>query len=596
MKTTRFTSEHFLFALAVLLGLGIRLVNLGKIPLSDFEAKWALQALSVARGESLTIGSQPGYVLLSGLLFWLFHSSNFLARLLPALAGSALILAPLFFRPRLGRTPALILAFGLALDPGLVSISRLAGGPMLAAGCAVLAAGFAYRRRPIATGVFAGLALLSGASLWTGLLGAGLTILLLRWRKQNPEFSDSTDSLLKPKNPFWQPDLKLGIASAAITIFLVGSLFFRYPQGLGAWLLSIPEFLKGWVSPSDVPALRLAASLLVYQPLAVFFGLICVGHVLIFPAQNHLPKPLVYGLFLWLVISLLIPIIDPGRSMSDLVWSLLPLWTLASLELAYLIKPGDNRLVSFGHAALTFILLCVVWLIFSAVAEYSGGIPETLQMAQLVGSIVLLVVAAYLISLGWGWEAARPGLAWGSIAFLGLYILSATWGVSQYSVGGEKFNRQELWYPTPWAGNADLLTSALGDLSLWHTNNRNAIDIRLAVDAPSMVWVLRDYPNIKMASIQTPALDLENKPAEELPSIIITYSLDRDLNLSAPYRGQDFAWQTYPDWDSALPPSFLSWLVHRHAPSQSYQVILWARADLFPGGSLTSNDTGQISP
>jgi hypothetical protein len=596
MKPTRITSEHLLFALAILLGLGLRLINLEQAPLSDYEAKWALQALSVAHGESFTIGSQPGYVLLSGLLFWLFNSNNFLARLLPALAGSALILAPLFFRPRLGRTAALILAFGLALDPGLVSISRLAGGPMLAAGCAVLAAGFAFRRRPIFVGVFAGLALLSGASLWTGLLGIGLTLLFLRWRKQNPENPDSTDSDLKPETSFWQPDLKLGITAAVITIFLIGSLFFRYPQGLGAWLLSITEFLKGWVSPSDVPALRLAASLLFYQPLAVIFGLICVGHVLIFPAQNHLNKPLVYGLFLWLVISLLIPMINIGRSMSDLVWTLLPLWTLASLELAVLVTPDNNRLVALGHAALTFILLCILWLIFSAVTEYNGGIPNNLQIAQLVGDISLLVVAAFLINLGWGWETARPGLAWGSAAFLGLYMLSATWGISQYSAGGKKLIRQELWYPAPLAGNVDLLTSALADLSLWHTNNRNAIDIRLAVDAPSMVWALRDYPNIKTASTQTPVLDLANTPPEELPSIIITYTLDRDLNLSAPYRGQDFSWQVNPAWDGILPPSFLLWLVHRQGPTESYQVILWARADLFPGGLLSSDATDQTSP
>jgi hypothetical protein len=596
MKTTRFTSEHLLFALAFVIGLSFRLINLGQAPLSDFEAKWALQALSIARGESLTIGSQPGYVLLSGFLFWLFHSSNFLARLLPALAGAALILAPLFFRPRLGRTAALILAFGLALDPGLVSISRLAGGPMLAAGCAVLAAGFAFRRRPILAGVFAGLAFLCGASLWTGLLGIGLTLLILRWRKQNPRFSDSTDSILKPDTQQWSLEIKKGLAALAVTIFLVGSLFFRYPQGLGAWLLSIPEFIKGWGAPSGIPALRLAASLLVYQPLAVVFGLICVGFVLIFPSQDRLDKPLVYSLALWLVISLLIPMIDNGRSMGDLVWSLLPLWTLASLELALLVTPGENQLVSFGHAALTFILLCVTWLILSAVALYSGGIPDNLHIAQLVGSVALLVVAAYLISLGWGWEAARLGLGWGSTVFLGLFMLSATWGVSQYSAGGKKFIRQDLWYPTPWTGNADLLTSALDNLSLWHTNHRNTVDIRLAVDSPSMLWILRDYPNVTMASIQTPVLDLENLPPEELPSIIITYTLDRDLNLSAAYRGQDFAWQVYPGWDGIMPPAFLSWLVHRQAPQESFQVVLWARADLFPGGMLTSNEAEQTSP
>jgi hypothetical protein len=595
MKPTRFTSEHLLFALALLLGLGLRLVNLGQAPLSDYEAKWALQALSVARGESLTIGSQPGYIFLSGLLFWLFDSSNFLARLLPALAGSALALTPLFFRPRLGRAATLILAFGLALDPGLVSLSRLAGGPILAVGCTVLAAGFAFARRPILAGVFAGLALLSGAAVWMGLLGIGLTLFLLRWRGQNQKTSDSSSGLLEAETPAWRPLLMQGLAAVAVTIFLVGSLFFRYPQGLGAWLLSVPEFVKGWVTPSGVPALRLAASLLVYQPLAVIFGLICVGHALMSPSQDPLHKPLVFGLFLWLIVSLLLPMIHNGRSMDDLVWSLLPLWTLAALELSYLIAPGENKWASFGQAALTFILLCVVWLSFSAVVRL-GAYPDMLQVAQLVGAISLLVVSAYLISLGWGWEAVRPGMVWGSAAFLVLYMLSATWGVSQYSAGGKKLTRQEFWYPAPLTGNADIFISALDDLSLWHTNQRNAIDIRLAVDAPSMLWALRNYPNVKTASTQTPVLDLANLPPEALPSIIITYPLDSDLNLSAVYRGQDFSWQVYPAWDTVLPPSFPLWLTQRKAPEQSVQVILWARADLFPGGTLTSNEAEQTSP
>ncbi len=596
MKPPRLTSEHFLFALAFLLGLGLRLVNLGQAPLSDFEATWALQALSVARGQSFAIGSQPGYVLLSGLLFWLFDSSNFLARALPALAGSALILTPILFRPRLGRAAAIILAFGLALDPGLVSISRLVGSPMLAVGCVVLAAGFAYRRRPILAGIFTGLALLSGAALWMGLLGIGLTLLILRWRKQIPDSPDSTGFFLESEHSTWRSFLQQGLIALVITICLVGSLFFRYPQGLGAWLLSIPDFLKGWVTPSGVPALRLAASLLVYQPLAVILGVICIGHILFFPSQNPLQRSLVYGLILWFILSLLVSLIYAGRSMGDLVWTLLPLWTLASLELAYLVTPGDNPFVSLGQAALAFILLSIAWLLFSAVAKVSGGYLDWLPIAQLAGSLSLLVLAAYLISLGWGWQVSRSGLAWGSAVFLGLYMLSATWGVSQYSAGGKNFFRKELWYPTPLTGDADLFLSVLGDLSQWHTNDRNTIDVRLAVDAPSMLWVVRDYPNVEIGSTQTPVSDLANLPPEELPSIIITYPLDSDLNLSVAYRGQDFAWQVYPAWDGAMPPTFLSWLVFRQAPQESVQVILWAKADLFPGSSVESEEIDQSSP
>lgn len=596
MKLSRLTSEHLLITLGFLLGVGFRLINLGVAPLSDYEAHWALQALNVAHGEILGIGSQPGYIMLSGLLFWLFGSSNFLARLVPAMAGSALILSPLFFRPRLKRYPALILVFGLALDPGLVSLSRLAGGPMLAACCVILAAGFAYRRRAIFTGVFAGLALLSGTALWMGLLGIGLTLLILGWRKQPPQtdesFTSPPGSILSERQAF----LRQGGVALVITIILVSSLFFRYPQGLGAWLLSIPEFIREWTSPSGIPALRLAAGLLIYQPLAVVFGLICIVHIWIFPSQTHHDRPLVSGLALWVILSLVAALSYAGRNMGDLVWTLIPLWALAALELGYLLSPGENLLINLGEAVLAFILLCIAWLMFATIAKAGGGNLDWLHLAQLAGSLSLLAMAVYLFSLGWGWQAGRCGLAWGSTVFLSLYMLSAAWGVSQYSAGGKYLSRQELWYTAPITGDADLFLSALGDLSLWHTNQRNSIDVRLAVDAPSMKWLLRDYANLELSPPETPASDISHLPSEELPSIIITYPMESDLNLSAAYRGQDFAWQIYPAWDGILPTPFLPWLIFRHAPQESVQVILWARADIFPGGTFQPEETIPETP
>ncbi|MBN1538462.1 MAG: hypothetical protein JW908_17130 [Anaerolineales bacterium] len=593
MKTNRLTTEHLLFALALLLGLGLRLLNLGQAPLSDSESAWALQALSVAQGGNLSIGSQPGYVFLTGALFWLFNDSNTIARLLPALAGSVLILTPLFFRPYLGRGAAVILAFGLALDPGLAAISRQAGSPIVAASCAVIAAGFIFQRRARPGGFFAGLALLCGVALWMGLLGVGLTLIILRWRKSLPNLDDIAEKKNDPAPFDWRASLKQGAITLAITLFLVGSLFFSCPQGLGAWLLSIPDFLKGWVTPSGMPALRLAAGLAVYQPIALIFGLVCIVHFLI---KNHISKPLVKSLILWFALSFLISFSYAGRSMGDLVWSLLPLWTLASLELAYLFTPGENPWISIGQAALTFVLLCIAWLIFASMARAGDIFLDWRLLAQLIGALSLLVFAAYLISLGWTWQETRPGLAWGSVAFLSLYMLSAAWGATQYSAGGKELYRQDLWYPAPLTGDADLLVSTLEDLSLWNTNHHETIDIRLAVDAPSMRWVLRDFQNIEIASTQTPVSDLVNLPPDELPLIIITYPLDSDLNLSAAYRGQDFAWQIYPDWDTSLPPSWLSWLVFRNAPQESYQVILWARADIFPGGLLESEMTDSAEP
>ena len=54
-----FRHQTTLYAIAFLLALAIRLVKLGAPPLTDLEARWALQALGVAQGAHPALGSQP---------------------------------------------------------------------------------------------------------------------------------------------------------------------------------------------------------------------------------------------------------------------------------------------------------------------------------------------------------------------------------------------------------------------------------------------------------------------------------------------------------------------------------------------------------
>lgn len=173
----RFRYEPLLYVLAFLVALTVRLIQLGAQPLTDTEAKWALQALGVAQGTRPLLGSQPAYVLLTSILFYgLGAGTTFLARLIPAVVGSGLTLVPALFAHRLKPRPAVILAFLLALEPGLVGLSREAGSGILAITFTLLAWGLWENRRPAWAGVFAGLALLSGPFVWAGLLG-----LLFTW-------------------------------------------------------------------------------------------------------------------------------------------------------------------------------------------------------------------------------------------------------------------------------------------------------------------------------------------------------------------------------------------------------------------------------
>src|SRR5215813_13992613 len=120
MNFSRPKSEGWLYGLAFLIALGFRIIQLGASPLTDSEATLALQALHIAQGNAPLLGPQPGYILLTSILFSVIKSTNFMARFIPAIVGSTIVFVPYFFRDKLKQLPALILAFLLAIDPGLV--------------------------------------------------------------------------------------------------------------------------------------------------------------------------------------------------------------------------------------------------------------------------------------------------------------------------------------------------------------------------------------------------------------------------------------------------------------------------------------------
>ena len=81
MNLRRINIEATLYALILLLALGLRFYQLDAAPLTDVEAHWAMQAWQLANpGASeapLEIGPQPAYVFLTGVTFVLFSASNF---------------------------------------------------------------------------------------------------------------------------------------------------------------------------------------------------------------------------------------------------------------------------------------------------------------------------------------------------------------------------------------------------------------------------------------------------------------------------------------------------------------------------------------
>lgn len=565
MKINRITIEQSLYLLAFALALGVRLLRLGVAPLSDFEANWALQAFQVAHGERAALGPQPGYIMLTGLTFFLFGSSNFLARLWPALAGSLLIGLPLCFRRQLGAKAALVMAFGLALDPGLTALSRLAGGAMFAAGFGLLALGLAYARRPLWAGICAGLALLGGPAVLQGAVGLGLT--WGAWKSTERLRGKITPQETEPALPLAMKDVRVGILAGGGVMLLAGALFGAFPQGLNALAALIPAYLQGWTAAAGAPISSLVAALAVYEPLVILWGVVAAARKELFARR----------LGLWAAIALLLALLYPARQTGDMVWTLVALWGAAALELAahWKVEEGE-RLPASGQAALIVVLLALAWFNLAALTRSATDVQTfRLRWAVIGGTLLLAAVTTLLVALGWSKTAAARGLAWGLSAALGLYSLAALMGATQLRPNGER----ELWYPTPTitVQEANLFLRTLNDLALWRNGQRETLDIAAVSPTASLRWALRGWRTARFV------MDLQ---AVGAPEVVITPGDQTELKMGMAYRGQDFAWRVSPGWTGGLPPDWERWLTFREAPLQKESLILWARSDLFPGGEL----------
>jgi hypothetical protein len=93
MKKFEPTLEHACYALALAFALGLRFLHLGALPLSDFEADWALQALRITPGLHPAIEPNPAYVHLTAVLFYMVGATNFLARFAVTMVFIVIIVA-----------------------------------------------------------------------------------------------------------------------------------------------------------------------------------------------------------------------------------------------------------------------------------------------------------------------------------------------------------------------------------------------------------------------------------------------------------------------------------------------------------------------
>ena len=552
--------DVWVYLVAFALALFIRFVGLGRLPLGNVEASWALQAFSLIHPNVAHLGAQPAYTLFTSAMFFLFGTSETVARLLPAMVGALIVFVPVLFRHQIGREAAWFAALGLAFEPGLVAASRTAGSPIISAVFLALALGFILNRKPAWAGICAGLAMLGGAQFLPTTISV---LLLVGWEalaKRKVAAIPGVEGPL-PVN-FWN---QMGMWLAG-TLLVAGTLFFTTPSGLSAFAASIAAYFLGWKDPQSVSIGHMLVVLVISSPLALLFGI--WGAV-----RSIFGRDALDGFFarLWLI-SLVLVVVYPGRQPQDLIWTLIPLWGLAGRQIGRLIPLNRTEALP----ALLQMILMVVLLFFGLMNLAAITLPDQasetmlLRLAALIGALVLMGLLAALVAWGWSPVSAGRGLIGGVAVFLLVLTLANTWRAAGLGTHPEA----ELWRVDALPGEADLLQNTLTDLSKWKTGQANSLDVFVAGDAPaSLRWMLRGYSQVEFGT---------EVPTDATPAIVFT-SDQITLALNKPYRGQDFVLEINPVFANLDVRGDLLYLIYRVVPLQKSATILWARADIFPG-------------
>lgn len=535
------TVEVGLYLLFIALGMALRLWGLGQRPLSLEEADLAYRAWRFYQG----LGGDPiGSPLLfhaTALSFLVFGPSDYVARLIPALAGSALIALPYLLRSRLGRVGALSVSALLAFSPSYIFFSRTLGGEIIVV-VGMVAVLFGLLRYGEDR---------SPRDLW--LMAAGLALSLAADSQVYTILIISLSFLPllllsgQPAGIGWRNDLS-GLALFGAILVLVSTGGLMNPGGLQAAIDLFPAWLTQWSGqgPWSYHLLLLFS----YEPLILVLGLLGVGFV---GHRNLFSAFFVY----WFGVSLVLYTLMGEKSPATLLLVTLPLIFLAGMLLEELVASIGGRM-AWGREGLYLALsLPAVVYLFLQWAGYSYFV-ET-------GRIFLLFLAflflACVLFLSYSWLGREVAVR-GGMLLLCLVLGALTWRA------GWRVN-YEMEMAEPLLGQAtspDIhnLVETLESLSNQRERDRHSIGITLLGEDPALLWYLRGFQNTDLISTITGPI---------ATPVVIT--LQEELPLPN-YIGQRFRlWSFWPSQDldgGAL----LDWYLYREGlPPLTRDIIMW---------------------
>jgi hypothetical protein len=541
LNRSTLTVEMALWILVAVLALVLRLVRLDAAPLNAQEAREAMLAWRAATGQGMPEGSySPVLLVLNALLFTLCGTGDSLARLWPALLGSALVLIPWLLRQRIGRVGALAASVYLALSPtALVASRQLDGATLVALGGMALLGGLVrfVEADPRATvcrlwlAFAAGglaLAVASSPSAYGLLLSMVLSWLLLAWVWPDEGTRRMWERL--------RPHAAYLLLVFLLAVLALGTGLGWNPTGLGV----AGGFLPAWITRFAPVMDRVASPLIllaVYEPLGLLFG---IGGLVWAIQRGHRAGAL---LGLWASLGTLLATLMPGRLPSDVSWGLLPLAMLAGVATESLVQNLRER-GTWLSEGLYVPVVVILWIhLVLMLGRYAAsGRPEDMALALLTAALQVLL--AMIFALAMKTESAFRALGVGT----GIVLLAITFAAGWRGATVLPADPREIVMGDPTAAEVRDLVQTLRSLSWRETGlpTTMAFTYEAAPDSV-LAWYLSDFSAARRVE------ELRVEEGEGLPLVTERHDLSEGalgsgaLGSAVQYVGQDFVLQR--DWD-----------------------------------------------
>lgn len=378
----------------------LRTVDLESVPMGVPESARAFDAWLVSEGSIPDGWSGDATSALTSHLFRVFGDSETVARIIPALAGSALVASFWWAGRYFGRGAALLAALFVALSPLTVLASRsLAGfalGGLLSMVMALSLLTYVERPRTLPAVALAaafGLALGSDAvATSTAIALAAFVAFEWAWRRDGA-VSDAITAFRSARE-HWQP----AALALAATLLLAVAQF-----GTDVDRLSLPG-LQQWVDVFGLPRDGLPwhyqlTILVAYELPLLLAG--AAGYAALIDRWAAGGRPLSLAqrlLLIWATVSIIVVVFATQRESGQLVVLILPLSFLAAMLIEELVSSADWSLLRrwWPATALATGLIAYVAL------QMSRWAHETLDItgAEKAYLVMALLAAAAIIGAG----------------------------------------------------------------------------------------------------------------------------------------------------------------------------------------------------